>query len=91
MSIHNVQLDIKCPLISISDISRNRFTEIPLDICAYCSLEKLNCYHNVIRCLPEALVQLQALVHLNLRYSTTLGSYSSLHLIVLNMYAISLY
>ncbi|CAH1781062.1 unnamed protein product, partial [Owenia fusiformis] len=51
---------------SSTDISKNRFTEIPEQVCEFCSMENLNCYHNVIRCIPEAIVQLQALTHLNL-------------------------
>ena len=49
------------------DISKNRFVEIPEVICDYVSIERLNCYHNVIKCLPRAIVQLQSLVYLNLR------------------------
>ncbi|KAJ8310503.1 hypothetical protein KUTeg_012368 [Tegillarca granosa] len=49
-----------------TDLSKNRFSEIPREVCEYTSMEKLNCYHNVIKVIPEAIVQLQALTHLNI-------------------------
>ncbi|KAL5004194.1 hypothetical protein ScPMuIL_017650 [Solemya velum] len=49
-----------------ADLSRNRFSEIPAKVCEYTSLEKLNCYHNVIKCIPDALIQLEGLTFLNL-------------------------
>ncbi|XP_041349976.1 DISP complex protein LRCH3-like isoform X10 [Gigantopelta aegis] len=49
-----------------SDLSKNRLNEVPPEVCEYQSMEKLNCYHNVIKYIPEAIVQLQALTHLNL-------------------------
>ena len=52
---------------SISDLCKNRLSEIPTEVCELPSLERLNCYHNVIRAIPVAITQLQALVHLNLR------------------------
>ena len=54
-------------LVLLSDLSKNRFTEIPREICEYRSIERIRCYNNIIRIIPEALVQLQALAHLNLR------------------------
>ena len=53
---------------TLSDLSKNRLADIPREVCDFRSLERLDVYHNVIRALPHALVQLQALVHLNLRY-----------------------
>lgn len=53
-----------------ADLSRNRFTEVPVDICNCGSVERLNCYHNVIKSLPDAMIQLQNLVYLNLRLPT---------------------
>lgn len=44
---------------------------MPKEVCSYISMEKLNCYHNVIKSIPEAIVQLQALTYLNLRYVYT--------------------
>ncbi|XP_056004323.1 DISP complex protein LRCH3-like isoform X7 [Ostrea edulis] len=46
------------------DLSKNRFTEIPPEIFEYRSAELLNCYHNAIKFVPEALLQLQNLTHL---------------------------
>jgi len=62
----------KTAIISLirADLSRNRFSEVPADICNCGSLERLNCYHNVIRSLPGAIVQLHNLVYLNLRLLT---------------------
>ncbi|XP_012942481.1 leucine-rich repeat and calponin homology domain-containing protein [Aplysia californica] len=48
------------------DISRNRLTELPQEVCQYMFVEKINCYHNVIRFIPDCVQQLQALTHLNL-------------------------
>ncbi|XP_046379814.2 DISP complex protein LRCH3-like isoform X4 [Haliotis rufescens] len=50
----------------VADLSKNRLGDVPLEICEYHSMERLNCYHNVIKVIPEAIVQLQALTHLNL-------------------------
>ncbi|XP_076453861.1 uncharacterized protein LOC143289000 [Babylonia areolata] len=49
-----------------TDLSKNRFSEVPTEVCDYCNMERLNCYHNIIKSIPEAIVQLQALTHLNL-------------------------
>ncbi|XP_078312587.1 leucine-rich repeat and calponin homology domain-containing protein-like isoform X9 [Crassostrea virginica] len=46
------------------DLSKNRFIEIPSEIFEYRSAECLNCYHNAIKFVPEALLQLQNLTHL---------------------------
>ncbi|XP_055868153.1 leucine-rich repeat and calponin homology domain-containing protein 2-like isoform X11 [Biomphalaria glabrata] len=48
------------------DISRNRLTELPHEVCDYIHVERVNCYHNVIRSIPDAISQLQTLTHLNL-------------------------
>ena len=45
---------------------------MPKEVCGYASMEKLNCYHNVIKTIPDAIVQLQALTYLNLRYISVL-------------------
>ncbi|XP_071084369.1 leucine-rich repeat and calponin homology domain-containing protein 1-like isoform X8 [Haliotis cracherodii] len=50
----------------VADLSKNRLGDVPHEICEYHSMERLNCYHNVIKVIPEAIVQLQALTHLNL-------------------------
>ncbi|XP_069830677.1 DISP complex protein LRCH3 isoform X2 [Dendropsophus ebraccatus] len=49
-----------------ADLSRNRLSEIPAEICNYVSLESLNLYQNCIRYVPEATLNLQALNFLNL-------------------------
>lgn len=51
----------------LTDLSKNRFGEIPPEVCEYTSMESLNCYYNVIKSIPEAITQLQLLTHLNLR------------------------
>ena len=50
----------------VSDLSKNRFGEVPTEVCDYCNMERLNCYHNIIKSIPDAIVQLQSLTHLNL-------------------------
>ncbi|XP_036381613.1 leucine-rich repeat and calponin homology domain-containing protein 2-like isoform X2 [Megalops cyprinoides] len=49
-----------------ADLSRNRFTEIPPDVCLFAPLESLNLYHNCIKCIPEAIINLQMLTYLNI-------------------------
>ncbi|XP_047247081.1 DISP complex protein LRCH3 isoform X1 [Girardinichthys multiradiatus] len=49
-----------------ADLSRNRLSELPLEVCLFVSVEYLNLYQNCLRSLPDGLVNLQALTHLNL-------------------------
>ncbi|XP_056421554.1 DISP complex protein LRCH3 isoform X2 [Hyla sarda] len=49
-----------------ADLSRNRLSEVPAEICNYVSLESLNLYQNCIRYVPEATLNLQALTFINL-------------------------
>ncbi|XP_056396252.1 leucine-rich repeat and calponin homology domain-containing protein 2 isoform X2 [Hyla sarda] len=49
-----------------ADLSKNRFTEIPLDVCLFAPLETLNLYHNCIKCIPETIKNLQMLTYLNI-------------------------
>ncbi|XP_060929802.1 DISP complex protein LRCH3 isoform X2 [Limanda limanda] len=49
-----------------ADLSRNRLSELPLDVCLFVSLESLNLYQNCVRSLPDSLLNLQALTFLNL-------------------------
>ncbi|XP_035986073.1 DISP complex protein LRCH3 isoform X2 [Fundulus heteroclitus] len=49
-----------------ADLSRNRLSELPPEVCLFVSLEYLNLYQNCLRSLPDGLVNLQALTHLNL-------------------------
>ncbi|OWK05654.1 hypothetical protein Celaphus_00012663, partial [Cervus elaphus hippelaphus] len=50
----------------VSDLSRNRLSEIPIEACHFFSLENLNLYQNCIRYVPEAILNLQALTFLNI-------------------------
>uniref|UniRef100_A0A1B6GPQ1 Calponin-homology (CH) domain-containing protein n=1 Tax=Cuerna arida TaxID=1464854 RepID=A0A1B6GPQ1_9HEMI len=50
----------------IADLSKNRFWELPVEVTKFWSLEKLQCYHNAIRSVPESVVFLQSLVYLDL-------------------------
>ena len=47
-------------------MSKNRFSELPNEVCEYKSLEYLNLYHNVMKCLPSNFSKLQSLTQLNL-------------------------
>uniref|UniRef100_A0A3Q1HVZ2 Leucine-rich repeats and calponin homology (CH) domain containing 3 n=1 Tax=Acanthochromis polyacanthus TaxID=80966 RepID=A0A3Q1HVZ2_9TELE len=49
-----------------ADLSRNRLSELPLEVCLFVSLESLNLYQNCLRSLPDGLLNLQALTYLNL-------------------------
>ncbi|RLW08203.1 hypothetical protein DV515_00003249 [Chloebia gouldiae] len=51
---------------SFSDLSKNRLTEVPTELCHFVSLETLNLYHNCIKVIPDAIVNLQMLTYLNL-------------------------
>ncbi|XP_006837698.1 PREDICTED: leucine-rich repeat and calponin homology domain-containing protein 1 isoform X3 [Chrysochloris asiatica] len=49
-----------------ADLSKNRLVEVPMELCHFVSLEILNLYHNCIRAIPEAIINLQMLAYLNL-------------------------
>uniref|UniRef100_A0A7M4ECU0 Leucine rich repeats and calponin homology domain containing 2 n=1 Tax=Crocodylus porosus TaxID=8502 RepID=A0A7M4ECU0_CROPO len=49
-----------------TDLSKNRFTEIPPDVWLFAPLETLNLYHNCIKSIPEAIKNLQMLTYLNI-------------------------
>uniref|UniRef100_A0AAR2LPT6 Calponin-homology (CH) domain-containing protein n=1 Tax=Pygocentrus nattereri TaxID=42514 RepID=A0AAR2LPT6_PYGNA len=49
-----------------ADLSRNRLSELPVEVCIFVSLENLNLYQNCLRSLPESLINLQALTYLNI-------------------------
>ncbi|KAM4701449.1 leucine-rich repeat and calponin homology domain-containing protein 1 [Discoglossus pictus] len=49
-----------------ADFSKNRLTEVPAEVCQFVSLEALNLYHNCIKMIPDALVNLQMLTYLNI-------------------------
>uniref|UniRef100_A0A8C6T310 Leucine-rich repeats and calponin homology (CH) domain containing 2 n=1 Tax=Neogobius melanostomus TaxID=47308 RepID=A0A8C6T310_9GOBI len=48
-----------------ADLSKNRLTEIPPEVCLFAPLESLNLYHNCIKCIPEAIINLQMLTYLD--------------------------
>ncbi|TKC41508.1 hypothetical protein EI555_002945 [Monodon monoceros] len=56
------------PFLSVGTpyLSKNRLVEVPMELCHFVSLEILNLYHNCIRVIPEAIVNLQTLTYLNL-------------------------
>ncbi|XP_077396414.1 DISP complex protein LRCH3 isoform X2 [Festucalex cinctus] len=49
-----------------ADLSRNRLSDLPVEVCLLVSLESLNVYQNCLRSLPEHMINLQALTYLNL-------------------------
>ncbi|XP_007890445.1 leucine-rich repeat and calponin homology domain-containing protein 2 isoform X2 [Callorhinchus milii] len=49
-----------------ADLSKNRFIEIPQEVCLFAPLETLHLYHNCIKCIPESVVNLQMLTFLNI-------------------------
>lgn len=49
-----------------ADLSKNRLTEIPPEVCLFAPLESLNLYHNCIKCIPEAIINLQMLTFLDI-------------------------
>jgi Leucine-rich repeat (LRR) protein len=53
--------------LDVSDLSKNRFGELPLEVTDFYSLETLQLYHNTIRSIPDTIVYLQSLTFLDLR------------------------
>lgn len=51
----------------VPDLSRNRLSELPPEVCHFAPLESLNLYHNCIKSVPEGIVNLQMLTYLNVR------------------------
>uniref|UniRef100_A0A672JD13 Leucine-rich repeats and calponin homology (CH) domain containing 1 n=1 Tax=Salarias fasciatus TaxID=181472 RepID=A0A672JD13_SALFA len=49
-----------------ADLSKNRLTDVPSEVCHLVALEKLNLYHNCIRTIPDTVISLQSLTNLNL-------------------------
>lgn len=54
--------------LSVTDLSKNRFSELPEEVTEFPFLEKLHLYHNAIRIIPETVVMLQSLNYLDLRF-----------------------
>uniref|UniRef100_A0A8C0UND4 Leucine rich repeats and calponin homology domain containing 1 n=1 Tax=Cyanistes caeruleus TaxID=156563 RepID=A0A8C0UND4_CYACU len=61
-----VQKNVHSLFFLFSDLSKNRLTEVPTELCHFVSLETLNLYHNCIKVIPDAIVNLQMLTYLNL-------------------------
>ncbi|XP_062258202.1 leucine-rich repeat and calponin homology domain-containing protein 1 isoform X3 [Platichthys flesus] len=49
-----------------ADLSKNRLTDVPSEVCHLVALETLNLYHNCIRTIPDGIITLQSLTSLNL-------------------------
>lgn len=49
-----------------ADFSKNRLTEVPVEVCHFVSLEALNLYQNCIKVIPDTLSNLQMLTYLNI-------------------------
>lgn len=56
----------------VSDLSKNRLSDVPSEVCHLVALESLNLYHNCIRSIPDAVISLHSLTSLNLRYARRL-------------------
>ena len=54
------------PLFFLTDLSRNKLTELPQECTDYYSLERLVLYHNSIRSIPDSVIYLQSLQFLDL-------------------------
>ncbi|XP_075703456.1 leucine-rich repeat and calponin homology domain-containing protein 4 isoform X2 [Rhinoderma darwinii] len=52
--------------VTRADLSRNRLSEVPLELCHLVSLESLTLYHNCLRTLPPSFSNLQVLTYLNI-------------------------
>ncbi|XP_077435547.1 leucine-rich repeat and calponin homology domain-containing protein 1 isoform X3 [Vanacampus margaritifer] len=49
-----------------ADLSKNRLSDVPSEVCHLVALESLNLYHNCIRSIPDAVIGLHSLTSLNL-------------------------
>lgn len=50
-----------------ADLSKNRFIELPEDVCKYPFLEKMIIYQNAIRSIPESVCNMHSLQYLDIR------------------------
>ncbi|CAF3417848.1 unnamed protein product [Rotaria socialis] len=82
----------KCDLSDTitADLSRNRFTEFPRVLCSFFSLEYLNLYDNIIKSIPEQIIQIRLLKVLDLSRNQlayippTLCKLSNLEVLIIN-------
>ncbi|XP_050042748.1 leucine-rich repeat and calponin homology domain-containing protein 1 isoform X1 [Dermacentor andersoni] len=49
-----------------ADLSKNRLSELPTELCGLVLLERLDCHSNVLRVVPPTVAALQALTYLDL-------------------------
>ncbi|XP_075708365.1 leucine-rich repeat and calponin homology domain-containing protein 1 isoform X2 [Rhinoderma darwinii] len=49
-----------------ADFSKNRLTEVPVEVCHFVSLEALNIYQNCIKVIPDTLANAKMLTYLNI-------------------------
>ncbi|XP_077583793.1 leucine-rich repeat and calponin homology domain-containing protein 1 isoform X2 [Stigmatopora nigra] len=49
-----------------ADLSKNRLSDVPSEVCHLVALETLNLYHNCIRSIPDTIISLHSLTALNL-------------------------
>ena len=80
-SVRNV-IDCCCCLLLLTDLSKNKLSELPTEVTRFSSLEKLNLYHNVIRFIPETVMYLQCLTYLDIRCVTVNFWIGSLQILV---------
>lgn len=52
--------------VFVANFSRNRFDRLPIEMISFKSLQKLICYHNILRYIPEELYLLSNLKHVDL-------------------------
>ena len=57
----------KILFLFITDLSRNKLTELPSECTDFASLERLILYHNTIRAIPDTVTCLQSLQFLDIR------------------------
>lgn len=59
---------VKLVNLFVADLSKNRFSELPVEVTEFYFLERLQLYHNTIRSIPDSVVYLQSLIYLDLRW-----------------------
>ena len=66
-------------LFFLTDLSRNKLTELPQECTDYYSLERLVLYHNSIRSIPDSVIYLQSLQFLDLSRNQLRYAYQKDH------------